>query len=196
MTSTVPSTRPYLRPRERRRQLLDAAARVFARSGYEGLTMVALAEEAAVSRRLVYDHFPDLASLYDAFFDDQVAETLVAIDTAVAGADAPDAALSAAFACLVAMPADRQRAVRLVAAGAGGPALDSTRGRLHAHVESRWLSLVAPAALDRKQARAMLWVLVNGLLALADLGARGELPTRSAITIARKLAAAAVDGAR
>ena len=38
--------RSYLRPADRRRQLLDAAARVFDRVGLTGITMVAVAAEA------------------------------------------------------------------------------------------------------------------------------------------------------
>lgn len=184
--------RAYLRPPERRRQLLDAAAQVFARGGYEGLTMVALADEASVSRRLVYDHFPDLASLYDAFFDDQVAASLVAIDAAVANAEDAEAAFEAAFGCLITMPADRQRAIRLVAAGAGRPELEVLRERLRAHIESRWLDPVRSVAPSLEAARAVLWSLVNGLLALADLTGRGELAPAAAVAIAQRLASGAL----
>ena len=60
--------------------------------------MVALAAEADVSRRLVYDHFPDLGTLYDAFFDNRVAGYLARIDDAVARATPdPGARFLAAF---------------------------------------------------------------------------------------------------
>ena len=72
--------RPYLRAGARRRQLLDAAARLFVRHGFAGMTMVSLAAEAGVSRRHVYDHFPDLAALYEAFFDDRSARYLASVD--------------------------------------------------------------------------------------------------------------------
>ena len=59
----VSSPRPYLRAELRRNQLLEAADRLFARSGYAGITMQAVAAEAGVSRRLVYDHFSDVSTL-------------------------------------------------------------------------------------------------------------------------------------
>ncbi len=62
---SVPTTpkRPYLRAAARRRQLLDAAGRLFDRSGFGGITMAGAAVEAGVSRQLVYDHWR--AALYE-----------------------------------------------------------------------------------------------------------------------------------
>ena len=64
--------RPYLRPAERRRQLLDSAAAVVRRDGLAGLTMVAVTAEAGVSRRLVYNHFPDLPTLVRSYVVDRL----------------------------------------------------------------------------------------------------------------------------
>lgn len=70
--STDRPKRPYLRPAERRRHLLDAAAAVVRRDGLNGLTMVAVTAEAGVSRRLVYNHFPDLRTLVGAYVTDRL----------------------------------------------------------------------------------------------------------------------------
>lgn len=50
------STRRRLPPEQRERQVLDAAARVFARSGFHDASMDAVAEEAGVSKPMVYTH--------------------------------------------------------------------------------------------------------------------------------------------
>src|SRR4051812_3427146 len=107
--------RLYLRPNARKQQLLDAAARIFEQHGYAGLTMVAVAEEAGVSRRLVYDHFSDAARLYEAFFADRAARYFDMIDVvfAEAGGDV-QAAFSGVFGQLVAMSPVDQRVVRLL----------------------------------------------------------------------------------
>src|SRR5262245_66655621 len=106
-------TRPYLSADIRRRQLLDAAARLFVREGYAGLTMVAVAAEAGVSRRLVYNHFPDLASLYEAYFDDRADRYLSSIEEIVTAAGTDRlAAFDGVFAQLLAIPLADQRAVR------------------------------------------------------------------------------------
>lgn len=191
MVTATTEARPYLRPRDRRRQLLDAAGRVFDRSGYEGLTMVALAAEAGVSRRLVYDHFPDLGTLYNAFFDDRVAGYLARIDDAVArAAPGEGAAFAAAFGCLVAMPATDQQVIRLVAAGTGRAELEAVRARFRAHIERRWLPAVSRDGDDRRQARARLWALTTGVLGLAELVARGEASAATATAVATDLVAA------
>lgn len=181
--------RPYLRPDDRRRQLLDAASRLFVREGYSGITMVALAAEAGVSRRLVYDHFPDLASLYEAFFDDRATRYLAALDAAVDRADGDGAAAFAgAFAQLLSMPADDQRAVRLLVADPGLPDLDPLRDRFRRRVEARWLAHLPPS--DAQTARAVLWTLVGGLFALAELVSRGEVSRDVAMAIATELVTA------
>ena len=64
----------------------EVAAQLFVRDGYAGLTTVAVAEKVGVSRRLVYDHSADLASLYAVFFDDR-ARYLAVIGVAVEAAD-------------------------------------------------------------------------------------------------------------
>jgi AcrR family transcriptional regulator len=180
--------RAYLKYDDRRRQLLDAAARLFVRDGYAGLTMVAVAAEAGVSRRLVYDHFADLASLYAAFFDDRAARYLAAIGAAVDTADDTSSAFAAAFTQLMAMPADDQRAIRVLIADPGLPDLDPVRERFHRHVEAQWLDSLP--AIPGDQARAVLWTLVAGLFGLADLVSRGEVSKDAALGIATNLVTA------
>jgi AcrR family transcriptional regulator len=186
--------RPYLRIDDRRRHLLDAAARLFAREGYAGLTMVALATEAGVSRRLVYDHFPDLPTLYAAFFEDRASHYLADIGEAVGGAGTAPEAFAAAFSHLLAMPADDQRAVRVLIADPGLADLQPVRDEFRRHVEQRWLSAIATGggrtdvARD-DQARAVLWTIVGGLFALAELVSRDEIPHDAAMAIGERLVA-------
>lgn len=178
--------RPYLRTADRRRQLLDAASRLFVREGYSGLTMVALAAEAGVSRRLVYDHFPDLPSLYGAFFDDRATRYLAAIDEAFDRAGGHgSAAFAGAFAQLLAMPSDDQRAVRLLVADPGLPDLERLRERFRQHVERRWMGRLP--AIHGTNARAVLWTLIGGLFALAELVSRDEVSREDAMVIATDL---------
>lgn len=179
--------RTYLRVEARRRQLLDAAARLFDRSGYAGMTMVALAAEAGVSRRLVYDHFPDLASLFDAFFDDRTSRYLGMVDAARAsGGDDPVAVFSGAFEQVLAMPADDQRVIRLLLADPGMPELARVRERFRDHVEQRWL----PEWAGDEHTRALLWTMVNGVFGLADLVSRDEISAATASNVATLLVGA------
>lgn len=63
--------RPKLLKRpERRRALMDAAARAFARGGYAATSLEDVAAEAGVTRALIYRHFESKAQLYRAVLDD------------------------------------------------------------------------------------------------------------------------------
>jgi AcrR family transcriptional regulator len=64
---------------ERRRQILDAAVRVFARSGYAGCRIADVAEEAGVAYGLVYHYFSSKDGLLDAIS----AETWQAVAAAI-----------------------------------------------------------------------------------------------------------------
>ena len=186
------TSRPYLPAVERRRQLLDAAARCFARGGYGGLTMVAVAEEAGVSRRLVYNHFPDLAALSEAYFDDRTRRYLDGIDDAVAaGGLDRRTAFTGAFRRLLAMPADDQRAIRVLLTDPGLPDLAPLQARVRAHIEARWLAPFRARVDDPALARALLWAVVSGLFGLADVVARGEVGADDAVQLATAMVAAA-----
>jgi TetR/AcrR family transcriptional regulator len=54
---------------QRRRQLIDAARRVFAERGFRGATTREIAAAAGVTEALIFQHFPDKDSLYAAILD-------------------------------------------------------------------------------------------------------------------------------
>ena len=178
--------RPYLRTDDRRQQLLEATSRLLARNGLLGITMVAVAAEAGVSRRLVYDHFTDLTSLFEAFFEDRANRSLVAIDRAILTGEGPASGVAGSYAELLAMPIEDQQAIRLLVAGPGLPALESVRARFREHIEQRWLPRLPVA--DTEMARALLWTLVSGVLGLAELVERGDLSKTAALELAKSLA--------
>lgn len=55
---------------ERRRALVQAAARAFARAGYAATSLEDVAREAGVSRVLIYRHFESKTQLYEAVLAD------------------------------------------------------------------------------------------------------------------------------
>jgi AcrR family transcriptional regulator len=69
---------------ERRRQLLDLGAELFARHGYEELSMARIAREAGISKALLYHYFPSKQAYFSATLE-QAADEL-------AEATAPDPA--------------------------------------------------------------------------------------------------------
>jgi AcrR family transcriptional regulator len=68
MSATSP--RPRLRAGERRKAVLDAACRVFARSSYRGATTAEIAREAAITEPILYRHFGSKRDLYLACLDE------------------------------------------------------------------------------------------------------------------------------
>ncbi|MET9498831.1 TetR/AcrR family transcriptional regulator [Streptomyces sp. NPDC006552] len=69
--------RQRLSPAERRAQLLHVAARLFAARPYDEVLMEDVAEQAGVSRALLYRHFPSKPDLFAALYQ-RVADQLLA----------------------------------------------------------------------------------------------------------------------
>jgi AcrR family transcriptional regulator len=70
-----PETRRRMSKRERtesRQALLDAATRVFARSGYSNATVDDVAAEAGLSKGAVYWHFESKAALFAALLEERI----------------------------------------------------------------------------------------------------------------------------
>jgi AcrR family transcriptional regulator len=179
--------RAYLRSEQRRRQLLDAAARIAGSEGVERLTIVGLARAAGVSRQLVYDHFSDLQGLVAAVLEDRFA----AIDDAIyetisrPGAfdsldDAIEVALGAARAYLELSREDRH-ILRSVLTATDAPAHELNELALQLRNRSirRWQPAVGDETGPVTRARA--WALANALNGLGDLVGTGELDVESAL---------------
>jgi AcrR family transcriptional regulator len=68
---------PRLRPEQldaRRRRILTAARRSFARHGYEGATVRVLEQETGLSRGAIFHHFPDKEALFLALAEEDATE--------------------------------------------------------------------------------------------------------------------------
>lgn len=177
----MPTRRPYLAAADRRRQLLDAAGRLFDRVGFGGITMSGVAAEAGVSRQLVYDHFSDLDSLYLAFVEDRLARYRADVpDISALGAE--DAA-GVMFRHLLTIPSADRRVIRLLVADVGVSALDRVRQRFRSEELARWPAL-ATRPHDAKRTFALVWTATSALLALADAVATGEIAESSATEVA------------
>jgi AcrR family transcriptional regulator len=78
-----------------RRQLLEAAARVYARCGFDGATLDGVAEEAGFTKGAVYDHFGSKENLLVALVDEhlahQIAEQVALFDPAKDTSERPRA---------------------------------------------------------------------------------------------------------
>ncbi len=78
---------------EKRAQILDGAATVFASDGYEGASMSRIAVEAGVSKGTLYNHFPSKAALFSAYVGQECARNLARVFEGAMNAGEPAAVL-------------------------------------------------------------------------------------------------------
>ncbi|MBV9786194.1 MAG: TetR/AcrR family transcriptional regulator [Acidisphaera sp.] len=80
---------------EKRVQILDGAAAIFARDGYEGASMSRIAQEANVSKGTLYNHFEGKAQLFAAYVEQECSRKLSQIFETIDTDDDPAATLRA-----------------------------------------------------------------------------------------------------
>src|SRR5699024_3712577 len=74
---------PRMSRDDRRAQVLSVAQELFSTEGYHHVSMDDIADRAAVSKPVLYRHFPSKLDLYGAVVDERAGELLAAIDAAV-----------------------------------------------------------------------------------------------------------------
>ncbi|NUW39491.1 TetR/AcrR family transcriptional regulator [Nonomuraea rhodomycinica] len=89
-----------LRRAERREQILDAATRAFARAGYNATGLDDIADEAELTRAMLYRHFDSKADLYRAVLD----RACVRLEEATGADDFDDSAIPALLRAAAADP--------------------------------------------------------------------------------------------
>lgn len=82
-------TRTRLTGQERREQLIGVGRSVFAEFGYEAATVEEIADQAGVSKPIVYEHFGGKEGLYAVVVDREVQDLLDRIITALRAAGHP-----------------------------------------------------------------------------------------------------------
>ena len=63
------TTRTRMRPEERRQQILNVALELFAKRGFEEVTIGDIAAEMDIVRPTIYIYFPSTNAILDAFFE-------------------------------------------------------------------------------------------------------------------------------
>lgn len=97
-TTPKPAAPPKRRARNRDKletEILAQAMQVFAGSGYEGASIVTIAENAGLSKQNLMYYFPTKQALYERVLDDVLDEWLQRMDMLTAGDQAPQDLLRA-----------------------------------------------------------------------------------------------------
>lgn len=174
--------RPYLRAADRRRQLLDAAARVAGRDGIGGLTIVGVAGEAGVSRQLVYEHFGDVAGLVGALLADRFGDLRAEMAEAMqAGAARPGEVALMGARHLLGRPAPDRHLIRALMAYAAVPGheLSNLATAQRELIIDRWAGRLRPG--QPGPSRAQIWAIINAMLGLGDLVDSGAITIDEAV---------------
>lgn len=93
-SASTPNTR--LRRAARRAQILAAATRAFARAGFAATSLDDVADEAGVSRVILYRHFESKSDLYRAVLDRACARLVAAVGAGDYTSQSVDALIAAA----------------------------------------------------------------------------------------------------
>ena len=88
-------------PIDKRRNILDAAIRVFARQGFHSTRVSDIADEAGVAYGLVYHYFDSKDEVLNELFSERWSLLLAAIDEADASSESPRSKLTAVAAFIV-----------------------------------------------------------------------------------------------
>jgi AcrR family transcriptional regulator len=171
----------HLGPERRRPEVLDAALKLFLVGGYDGTSMQAVADEAGVTKPVVYACFSSKDELFRALLRREEARILAEIQGAFEDADLsdPETTLTEGFTGFLRAVAESPDVYRLIFMGEGGgnaAVADRIQRGREAQVETlsrlarRWL-------LDRNGSRprrldATARLLGNAIAGLAESGAR------------------------
>ncbi|MBF8723814.1 MULTISPECIES: TetR/AcrR family transcriptional regulator [Pseudomonas] len=169
--------RKRLSREDRRRQLLDMAWQLVREEGTDALSLGRLAEQAGVTKPVVYDHFETrtglLAALYEEYDARQTAMLEAALTAGEATLEGRAGVIAAAYVDCV-MSQGRE-IPGVSAALAGSPELESLKRAYEGPFLEKCRQALAPFAPTGTVGTAGLRVLVGAADALSLAAAAGEL---------------------
>lgn len=165
---------------ERHRQLLDVAWRIAREDGTEALTLGRLAEQAAVTKPVVYDHFPTRPALFAALYQEFDEHQNMVIDAALAVSEPTlDARARVIASSYVDCVLEQGREIPgVVAALVGTPELATMKREHEAAFLEKCRTALAPFARGLTTAR--LCGMLGAAAGLSAAAASGEITTKDA----------------
>jgi len=190
-----------MRAAQRRRQLLDVAARVFARHGYRGTTTAELAAAAGISEPILYRHFRNKLHMFTSLIQDVGDRVLESLGSQIQRASSAEDELDALVTALLADASPNHIDSRLIiqalnqqdSEGAIRASVRRHVAALHRLIQGELTSLQKRGAIRADVTPAgMAWFLVDlGLgarLLVALKGRKGDRTTgaRSQAALVRR----------
>jgi TetR/AcrR family transcriptional regulator, cholesterol catabolism regulator len=172
-------------PDERRQVLISEAARLFGSKGYENTSMRDIAAVVGILPGSLYHHFPSKEDLFVAVYSFAVAQSLDAVETAVANHNDPWARLEAACIAHLQGLLDKNRFASVLVSHLSVDNLPEQVVMLRDKYEAVFKELIAelplPAGIDQRIFRLGLLGSMNWAITWYRPG--GETPA----SVARKL---------
>jgi AcrR family transcriptional regulator len=152
---------------ERRRQLLELGAELFARHSFAELSMSRIAREAGISKALLYHYFPTKRDFFVATLREAAEE--VRRRTEPDPDLPPGEALAGSLDAFLAWIDENETAYRKLLEAAGtvpevGALIDQVRGRTSARILAGLGAEADPPPLARAAVRAWLWFMDGAIL--------------------------------
>ena len=168
-------------PEATRRRIMNAAARLFNRSGIDAVTVRAVSTRARVTAPAIYWHFGSMDGLMREVMEQAFGRLILALEAAPPAGDPRDRLVAAArIYCNFGLEQRRAYHTMFIAeAPASGLLLrtDNTTGRrAFGHLEGIVQACLAHQAKDPRRAQSTvitIWSLVHGLVALQLAGRLG-----------------------
>lgn len=177
-----PQPRRRMSREERCRQLLDVAWRLVREEGTEALTLGRLAEQAGVTKPVVYDHFSTrpglLAALYQEFDARQTALMDAALQTSEATLPGTATVIASSYVDCVLLQGNEIPGV--IAALASSPELEKIKREYEAIFMSKCRSALSPFTRGGAIAPASLRAMLGAAEALSHAAAAGEITPEQA----------------
>lgn len=179
MIESTTGTRRRLTSDERRADLLEAAKRVLASGGWDSLSMVSVADESGVTKRVVYNHFANPQEIIEALIASPLAEITTQARTLselfVGGTSSPREILNASLDLSTTISPDGWFVLRAVYSRQlplEFKPIENYAGQL---ITELWGTIFERSALDEKQMIDIMFFIYGAVLDMAKLNQDGEL---------------------
>lgn len=187
-----------LAPEERKALLIGAAEQTFVARGYTQAGLAEVAENAGVSKTLLYHYFPDgRPELYRRVMDRLAGEVVGAVRSATQVQAARDRRLADAVTALVTWFEEHPDAYRLLILepwGSGDPTVVGQAMAVRAQVAGELNALLAPAGQSLEATQVGGAAALGAVLQVCELAMSGQVPLEQAIELGQRFVAAGLGG--
>lgn len=176
------SPRRRLSRDERLRQLLDVSWKLVGAEGTDALTLGRLAEEAGVTKPVVYDHFGTRNGLLAALYQDFDARQTAIIDAAIAAGKATlkDKAGVIAASYVECVLTQGREIPEVLAALSGSPELAAVKRQYQQAFIGKCQRILAPFAGPAGVPLAGMWAMLGAADALSHAAVAGDISEQQA----------------